>query len=415
MDATYSQLPHSIDGLPRPGLRSSYAGPPPNRLSLLSADSNGPPPSYNTRAEPQLVETTPPRKPHKRFLAIACCTTLLLQIGALVLALLLLLAGTSRAPFTYGKASHAAILLQDYNILDIPIKYPFLCAEDQIQYECEPRWSVKVYLDGVWAYEEVQGDYEPVHLLQKGMGNIFNLTDALTIMDETLYLKGQGFNRSYNVPTEPTQYIRAMTPLTLRVPIVLLIVGMSLAFPLLVIWAWERCTSNRHNRAKTIQRISILATLVTMFACFLAAGVYLQITASKACEQVRGNTTYVSGRQWEASFSGKFQGMMAGVVVLQLAALITFVLHAWIEKRISKRDTETEDSIEEVPAKPLKRSSKAVAVKTEPAPPDYAMTPTDLEVIRMTEIMTLREIHSRRSSISEISQISRLSRTYTHT
>lgn len=176
--------------------------------------------------------TIPDQSPipsHAKHPRVTFHLTLSTIIASLVLTFLIFISGTSRAPFTYSKASHATILLQDYNILDIPIKYPFLCGENQKVWECEARWIIKIYLDAVWAYEDVQGDYEPIHMLLKGVGKMVDLTDALTIMDETLMLEGQAhLNRSYTIPTEPTLSVNEMTPIKTLTPFVLLVFDIAL-------------------------------------------------------------------------------------------------------------------------------------------------------------------------------------------
>lgn len=73
--------------------------------------------------------------------------------------------------------------------------------------------------------------------------------------------------------------------------------------------------------------------LVIMITCSLSAAVYINLTASKAVAQLKRNTIYVSGGRKDTRVGSKFQGLIAGVVVTQVLALLCYSTHCWICKR----------------------------------------------------------------------------------
>lgn len=354
------------------------------QASVHSFNTSRPPPSYRPPLPRQSSEPKPPKAGSKSLRA-SFYISLIALITSLVLELLILIAGMAKAPLGSNKASRAAILLQDYAILSIPIKYRFLCNTGETASECEPRWTVKMFLNGVWAYEDVQGDYEPIHLLWKGVGRVFNLTNALMTMDETLALEGRWhLNGNYSVPTEPVQHVREMTPVTTSTPFILIVVSMSLALPVFVIWFWERCALNRHKRVKTVQRRWMLFVLLTMAACLVAAASYIDSTVSKAAAQLAGNTTYISSAHRKPRFGSKFQGLIAGAAIMQILTLVSFGLHCFMERRPKKRWTEYKKTLQERGRRMTAEQDVNDEALAE-APPEYTEELSDLEMIRMTE------------------------------
>ena len=265
-----------------------------------------------------------------------------------------------------------------------------------------------MYLNAVWAVEDVEGDFVPVHLLWRGVGRTFNLTDALTVMDERLRLRGEGFiGGEYDVPTEPTLNVRGMTPVGTRTPFGLLLASLLVYILVLGLWC------GRHVSARfpwgviarrVLQRKVLAMLMLVPFGCSLAAAAYINEGASKAAEQIKGDRIYISSPLSRPSFGTKFEGLVAGVVVMELVAFVCFGMHGWIDRRVEKKAREYERWVEnghvgdgEADAR---RGSVVVDAGSED-PPTYTFELTDLDRIRMTESEVHRQSQARHNSYAQ--------------
>ncbi|KAF2109601.1 hypothetical protein BDV96DRAFT_585008 [Lophiotrema nucula] len=153
-------------------------------------------------------------------------------------------------------------------------------------------------------------------------------------LDTELKLSGEGFifiggwEGSYCIPTETAREVRSMTLVFTRTLVVLLLVAVLVYVPMLALWdsgAGYRCRSRRRRRrrGRKVQWLCLrkwyqgLVTIVP-FACSLAAAAYINEGASKAANQVVGNVMYISSPLRKPGFGTRFEGLIAGVVVMEL-------------------------------------------------------------------------------------------------
>ncbi|ORY05265.1 hypothetical protein BCR34DRAFT_46347 [Clohesyomyces aquaticus] len=353
---------------------------------------------FHPHPHEQSPETAPPRM-QSHALRWTFWASVLSILATFALALIILIAGTKSTDNGYGKASHTSIFLERFKILDIPIKYPFLCGGNSFDLQCHARWTVKMYLNGVWAEEEVEGDYVPSHLLWKGVCKTFNLTTALTIMDNTLALGGPAQNTNYTTPTDPTVHVKEMTPVETKKTLILFILGIFLTWTLFPLWAVEGFLSGPQRRRKLLQRRWIFCVMGLSFAFYLSGAAYITSIASKAAAQVAGDSTYIATNQRTAYFGSDFQGLLAGVCALHLLATGIYAIHSWLERRLEKRSIAHRRHAEERESvRVMTQENVAIAQdirqSTETEPPPYTAEPTELERIRLTELASRARLES---------------------
>ncbi|KAF2022086.1 hypothetical protein BU24DRAFT_446954 [Aaosphaeria arxii CBS 175.79] len=391
----------------------------PHRASIRSFGSAHPPPSYDTRTkddfQSQLEETTqrPPRSTRSKIISnVILAFTISLLLLSLALGILLCIAGTSSST-TNNKSK---ILLSDHNVLEIPIKYDFLCSPTESLRECTPEWFVRMYLDGVWAYHHDPNTPDTpssLHQIHASPGKTFNLTSILTIMDSNIPLQSSQASQNYTIPTQPTLHLTTSAPISTLPTFAALLVSMSLTLLTTLLLAITPTILSTHQKRPFVLIFTLLPyiPLIAALTCNIFALTYLRTKASAVISQLLTDTLYSASPNGhpEAHLGSPFLTLSAISIGAQGLALFSHASYLYLSSPFfsfsrspSSSETAEEDHHAiELPLSPLKDPKRASAASKKNDAPL-----SDEELIRMAELQTLETLQWRQSrdSISEISR-----------